>query len=396
MANYDVVVVGAGNGGLTAAVSLAKKGLKTLLLERHNVPGGCATSFTRGRFEFEVALHQLSGMGSKEMPGPLRMFLSGLEVLDDLEWVEMKNLYRIIGPQQLDLTLGANREAMIETLQQKFPAESQGISDFFALLYNFFLEVINGFFMKDPEMAPAKYPLYFEYALKNTEDVVSQFISDPLLKSAIYPYWSYMAVPPSALAFSDYAALMFSYLEFKPYHLKGGSQALSNALINKFLGWGGEVRFNCGAKKILVENGQVTGVITDNDETIITNFVVSNASTLAVYTEMIDRDQVPDEQFKVLGGSNVGVSSFTIYVGLDCEPQTVGINETTNFIFPSTDMDHLLSRAKVLDASADGILLTCYNLSDPEASPPGTSQIAIVDVKYFDAWKDVAPSDYYR
>ncbi len=49
---YDVIVVGAGNAGLVAAATTAKNGLKTLLLEKHNLPGGCATSFRRGRFEF--------------------------------------------------------------------------------------------------------------------------------------------------------------------------------------------------------------------------------------------------------------------------------------------------------------------------------------------------------
>ncbi|HQG32936.1 MAG TPA: FAD-dependent oxidoreductase, partial [Deltaproteobacteria bacterium] len=82
MPEYDAVVIGAGNGGLTGALTLAKAGRKVLLLERHNVPGGCATSFVRGRFEFEVALHQLSGMGSPERPGPLRSILGELGVLD--------------------------------------------------------------------------------------------------------------------------------------------------------------------------------------------------------------------------------------------------------------------------------------------------------------------------
>ena len=82
MSDYDVVVIGAGNGGLTAAAGLAKNGHKTLLLERHNVPGGCATSFIRGRFEFEVALHQLSGLGLPEFPGPLRSVLGDLGVVD--------------------------------------------------------------------------------------------------------------------------------------------------------------------------------------------------------------------------------------------------------------------------------------------------------------------------
>ena len=68
----DLVVIGAGNAGLTAAATAQRGGLRTLLVERHNVPGGCATSFRRGRFEFEVALHQLSGVGYEDQPFGLR------------------------------------------------------------------------------------------------------------------------------------------------------------------------------------------------------------------------------------------------------------------------------------------------------------------------------------
>ena len=45
MAKYDVVVVGAGNAGLSAAIQTAMAGKKVLLIEQHNLPGGCATSF---------------------------------------------------------------------------------------------------------------------------------------------------------------------------------------------------------------------------------------------------------------------------------------------------------------------------------------------------------------
>ena len=47
MKNYDVIVIGAGNGGRAAAANCAKAGLSTLLLERHNIPGGSASSFVR-------------------------------------------------------------------------------------------------------------------------------------------------------------------------------------------------------------------------------------------------------------------------------------------------------------------------------------------------------------
>ena len=60
---YDIIVIGAGNGGLSAAASACKRGFRTLLIEQHNLPGGFATSFRRGRFEFEPALHELCDVG---------------------------------------------------------------------------------------------------------------------------------------------------------------------------------------------------------------------------------------------------------------------------------------------------------------------------------------------
>ena len=75
---YDVIVVGAGNGGLVASATTAKAGLKTLLLEKHNLPGGCATSFVRGRFEFEPSLHELASVGTKEHPDSVDTIFTNL------------------------------------------------------------------------------------------------------------------------------------------------------------------------------------------------------------------------------------------------------------------------------------------------------------------------------
>ena len=359
MPEYDAVVIGAGNGGLTGALTLAKAGRKVLLLERHNVPGGCGTSFVRGRFEFEVALHQLSGMGSQERPGPLRAILNDLGVMDKLEFVEMENLYRVVWPDTFDITLRAQRDAITETLQDRFPKEKDNIPRFFDLVYGFSMEMIQGLFFKDPNISKEKYPLFFKYALIPTQKVLDEYFRDPFLKAVLSIYWSYAGVPPRWFSFGDFAIMLFAYIEFKPYHLKGGSQALSNALLDEFINNGGEARFNCGAQKIITSGGKVTGVKTEQGDTVQTRSVLSNASMLQTYLDLMDPEQVPKETLESFRSTSIGPSAFSIYLGFDCEPDEIGIQETTNFIAITTDMDEAFARWKTLEQQGVA-LLTCY------------------------------------
>ncbi|MBQ6120022.1 MAG: FAD-dependent oxidoreductase, partial [Clostridia bacterium] len=98
--NYDVIVIGAGNGGLAAAAYCAKAGLKTLLLEKHNIPGGSASSFVRGRFEFEPSLHELFGVGLPDNPSDFaKMFM---ELGADVDWCTHNSTYRLIVPASED------------------------------------------------------------------------------------------------------------------------------------------------------------------------------------------------------------------------------------------------------------------------------------------------------
>jgi prolycopene isomerase len=393
MPDYDVVVIGAGNGGMTAALTLAKAGCKVLLLERHNIPGGCATSFIRGRFEFEVALHQLSGMGSADKPGPLRSILGEMGVLDRIEFVEIENLYRVVFPGAFDVTLKAEREEAVNELIKRFPKEGDSIRRFFDLVYDFCMQLVQGLFFHDPDISKEKYPLYFKYALKNSQEVLDEYFKNPFLKAILSVYWGYVGVPPSHLPFGDLAIMLWAYIEFKPYHLKGGSQALSNALLDVFLQAGGEVRFNCAAQKIIVEGGVVKGVITEQGDRVDAVYVVSNASTIQTYIDLIDRNEVPKSQLDTFRSSTIGPSAFTVYMGLDCEPGDIGIHETTNFLTTTTDMDRTFDLWKTMEPQG-WALLTCYDVSDPDFSPPGTCQAALVALQYADPWYTVSPQQY--
>ena len=397
MEKYDAVVIGAGNGGLTASAGLARKGLNVLLLERHNIPGGCATSFCRGRFEFEVALHQLSGMGTPEKPGPLRMSLGTLGVLDDLEFVEMSDLYSVSMPDGFRLTLKADKSQVISELEEKFPHQKEAINKFFDLVYKYANEMLAAFFFKDPSPSREKYPALYKYAFKPASEVMDDIFSDPLLKNLLSVYWGYLGLPPNRLSFAYFAMLFFVYIEFKPFHIKGGSQSLSNAITDKFLSHGGTVRFNCGVKKIIVENGAVKGVITEDGEKIQTKYVISNASQVTTYVQLIDPEDVPDGVLREMGGRSLSPSAFTMFIGFDCEPGELGITETTNFLLDGIDAtDRVLNPMRRVGISDETMVMSCYDVSDSDFSPPGTCQVNIVTLKYGEPWMRIPPTQYHR
>jgi len=62
MSEESIIVVGGGIAGLTAAALLAKEGYPVTLLEAHNQLGGCAGTFKRGEFTFDVGATQVAGL----------------------------------------------------------------------------------------------------------------------------------------------------------------------------------------------------------------------------------------------------------------------------------------------------------------------------------------------
>ena len=395
MQHYDAVVIGAGNGGLTAAATLAKKGVRVLVLERHNIPGGCATSFCRGRFEFETALHQLSGVGVKANPGSLRPALEAIDVLDKVEFVVSDELYRTVLPGGRDITLKANKKEIIRELQRQFPHEKDKIEEFFEFLYAFFMEVISVSYMNDPDPTREKYPRAFKYMLKTAQEALDDFFQDASLRRVLTTYWGYLGLPPRFMPFVDWALMFITYIEFRPQLVKGCSQALSNAIADTILSHGGEIRYNCAARRIVVEDGRVKGVVTECDEEIGAEFVISNASKVTTYVDLIGGEHLPQGLFAEMGGNSIGASAMSVYVGLDRTPDQLGITNTTTFIAQAADEDREYEATKTAGFGEESALfITCYTKMDPSFSPAGTTMAALVTLQYAKPWLEVPPAQY--
>jgi phytoene dehydrogenase-like protein len=82
---FDVIVVGAGMGGLTAAALLTRQGKRVLVVDQHAVAGGNATIFKRSGYEFDVGLHYIGGC---HPDGPIPRILRAAGV-DDVEFEEL-------------------------------------------------------------------------------------------------------------------------------------------------------------------------------------------------------------------------------------------------------------------------------------------------------------------
>ena len=398
MQNYDVVVIGSGNAGLTAAVTAQKAGKKTLLVERHNIPGGCATSFVRGVFEFEVALHQLSGLGTEERPFIMRQLFDQLGVMEKVEFVQEHELYRLAVPNQVDITLPASWSGIRKLLQAQYPAEADQLEKFMLACEKVTLE---GFTTlpkaqksNDPLLVDQLCPYFKRYGLRSAHDVLHEFFTDETLISILATYWFYSGIPPKNLLFSDLANMLYAYAVFKPWHIKGGSQAMSNALLESFLESGGEAQFNCGVEKIITQDHAVTGVRLEDGRLINCKAVISNASPLLTFNELLD-DPLPTKIQQDFKSRRMGTSAFVIYLGLDCTPAHLKINAASTFISSTMDWEKTHDNMESFDSPISG-MLTCYNYDDPQAAPEGKSQVVLVCLQYADVWKNVKAEDYAK
>lgn len=397
MKHYDAVVIGAGNGGLTAAATLQKNGCNTLLLERHNIPGGCGTSFVRGDFEFEVALHQLSGLGTEDRPFIMRKIFKDLDVLNKVELVQESELYRLVVPGKQDITLPASWSGIQKVLIENFPDESDAIKRFFDLgskvSMEYYMALPQVRRSGDEQLLKSQCKHFAEYGLRSTDEVLAEFFTNKDLINAITPYWSYTGIPTNELVFAEFIGMLFAYCTFKPWHFKGGSQSVSSALIDSFTSSGGTVKFSCGAQKIHTSDNKVTSVTLESGETVSCDYVVSNASPLITFNELLDQETPPAEVQQDFKSRRKGVSAVCLYLGLDCRPEDVGITTASTFVIDGDNADIDENKLYTRDAP-EWAMVTCYNFIDEDLAPPGKSVVTLVALQYGEAWQDIKPEDY--
>lgn len=402
--NYDIIVVGAGNGGLVAACKAAKEGKKVLLVEKHNLPGGYATSFVRGRFEFEASLHELCGIGPLTGHGTAKQMFDDLGVSDRINWISLDECYRVMttgDKENYDYTLPTGRENYIAKVEEYCPgggkyAEKlfdvmQQIADSLDYLGNitdFTTDIIKKFF--------GEYINFITTAGYSVNEVFEAMNIPKPVRDIFSAYWCYLGTPLSEENFTHYFTMLQSYIVDGAVIPDNRSHGISCAMLDRFEELGGEVRLSTKVAKILVNGGKASGVELEDGTQISSKAVICNASPYSAYSKLIDKKDVPDFQFKNIQAKELGPKGFAVFLGLNRSPDELGIKNHTYFIYETGDTNKqaLLTRTR---KSNHMQATCCLNRGVPDCSPEGTTILYLTALFSGDtAWDDVTPENYVK
>jgi prolycopene isomerase len=404
MEKWDAIVIGAGNGGLAAAAFLAKEGKRTLLIERHNLPGGFATSFKRGRFEFEASLHELCGFGKNAGEGDVRRMFEALGIADKIEWADIPGAYRLItldDKKKTDAAMPFGVEAYIEKMEEYVPGSKPSMKKLFALAEDIaktteFFGSLKGHYTTQAVKEILKNHLNFvRTAGYSVNDVLAALKVPKSARDIFNAYWCYLGVDCDEVSFIHYISMVRTYLTYGAVIPKARSHGMSSAILDAFESFGGEVWFNSHVSKINIENGRAKSVTLLDGTRVYADHIICNASPHNVFGKMIDQTDVPDHELKRANSRKFGARGLSVFLGLNKTADELGIEDHSYFIYNTVDSKKQYELMKKIETN-DVLAAVCLNRADPDCSPKGTSILYFTTLYTDDAFRDVTAENYFK
>lgn len=381
----DAVVIGAGLGGLSAAGYLARAGRKVAVLEHHTVPGGYAHEFKRRGFRFEVALHALDGAGRG---GWLEPMLDDLGVLDRVDFTEIDPFYTARFPD-FEITVPADLSAYIRELKQAFPAEAAGIDSLFSAIGRVAGDTVrygedrrSGARPKPTEMIE-RYPDMAQAFSQDWQAFMETYLGDAQLQAVVSTLWGYFGLPPSKVSAGLFCLALHSYHTTGAWYPRGGSQAMSRAIVEGIVEHGGSVHFRNRVTRIEVEGGRAVAVETDRGLRVEADVIVSNASPAATVA-MVGDTHFDDTFLGSVERDVPALSNLVVYLGLDRDLAAEGWSHHEFFLADGYDVDADYEAMVAGDFSKTGMVIANYTDADPGCAPDGHSVLAIMSLAPWD------------
>src|SRR4051795_9212828 len=347
MARYDVVVIGAGLGGLTAGAILARAGRKVLVIERSNSVGGAASSYKSGDLFVEGSLHETSDPGDARDPKHAALLRAG--VLDAVKWIRGGGIYQARGgplgePFTLPDSFGAARRALANRFPQNREAIDHILGEMERLAASLDIDVI----------------AQRDRSLSLSQKFAAVFGNNEAVKCALAANLSYYHDDPTTLSWPMFAMSQGGFLLSGGRYVQGGSQRLSSALARAVRTAGGEVVIRRIVTAIALDaegrpNGVTHSAKDGSDvQTVESPVIVSNAAP------EILASLIPEDAARKLNDSYAqqrrSISLFALTLGLSKPPREFGLGGYSTQLLPPwmTRLDdYALAAALMADEPTD-------------------------------------------
>ncbi|MBT3376366.1 MAG: NAD(P)/FAD-dependent oxidoreductase [Lentisphaerae bacterium] len=354
---YDVIVIGSGLGGLTAANRLARCGYSVLLAEQHSQLGGLATYFRRKHHVFDVALHGFP-IGMKKS---FRKYW-GTEFSDRIVQVQK---IRFDNPQfQVETTFDA--DDFTRLLEEQFEVPRERIDAFFHTVRTM------NYYDDQSERTRALFERFFPGRLD-----VWRLLMEPIT----YANGSTLDEPAIS-----YGIVFGNFMSKGVYTFQGGTDLLLDMMANTLRSNGVDCETSARVEKVMTQDRKVVGAVVNGKE-IAARAVVSNGNLLGTIHELAGDDCFGEEFLKGLQDVRLSNSSCQVYLGI--KPGET-IDDIGDLLFTSTH--------PVFDSSAicsRNISSRTYSVYYPWMRPEQGQYTIVASMNgCYEDWGDLSREDY--
>ena len=390
---YDIVVIGAGMGGLTAATLLSKAGYSVVVVEMASQVGGYLAGFHRYQFRFDTAIHWLNQCNEG---GLVNLVFESIG--SDYPKATIQQRIKRYRGDEHDYLLTNKPDELKHQLQTEFPHEKKGIERFFKDAKELGLKMsLYGTNIRSTETMHwyeklSHYYTTFQFILPFIKHVrfsgpqgfrkgLNRYFKEPKLQAI------FCTEPDILSCLIPIGWAYFSDFQNPP---KGGGQAFPEWLTHVFKFYQGEVFFHSKVTKILVDDGVAAGVEIDHRGTIYqvkSNYVIAACDVETLYEKMLPSALIPEKMKLKLREATLYGSSVTVAVALDCEPALLGFNEEM-IVITSSEFNHAVHSSG--DPHISEIIILAPSFRDETMAPAGKGTITIfmpAEMEQHDHWK---------
>ncbi len=377
----DVLVIGAGLGGLTAGALLAKRGLDVLVLERGCAPGGACSAFRRNGCTLDLGAAMLFGFGERGF-NPHRFVMNELE--EEIEVYRHEAMYRLHYPdaegRDRPVVFWPESERFFGELSRLFPGSIAELRRLYRDLERLYGGIVSA---NSAFLSPTETP---------REELLAGLLRHPITQARLLSLLSKSAASlmrkrvedPAVLRFFDKLTSTYSYttLEETPaalavtmfvenhvggsYYPAGSPMALASRLEKGLEKFGGEVRYDSTVERIIVEEGRAVGVEMEGGEIFRARDIVFGGNVWDLYERLLPRDIVPPELLRKVGALVPSYPSSVLY-------GAVADSAVPKDAFP---VEMLIGNPDRIDES--DVTLYFSSIEDPSLAPPGSQVFMLI------------------